>query len=175
MKLKEILFTGFYSGYFPIAPGTAGTVVAMILVLIEYLIFKQNSWIVNLILLIIFFYPSIRLSDDGAKFFNKKDPKQVVIDEIIGYWITILFFPISYKLIIVAFIAFRVFDISKPYPVKSVEKIKGGAGIVLDDCVAGIFAWIVIYLLGIIQLYTGFEILYTNDFIKTIWQYKLFL
>ncbi|HZQ19292.1 MAG TPA: phosphatidylglycerophosphatase A [Terriglobales bacterium] len=76
-----------------------------------------------------------------------KDPQFVVIDEVAGQWITFLFVPVSWKTLLAGFILFRGFDIVKPPPVRQLEKLPGGSGIVLDDVAAGIFALIVMQLL----------------------------
>lgn len=76
-----------------------------------------------------------------------KDPQFVVIDEVAGQWITLLFAPVSWKTLLAGFILFRGFDIVKPPPVRQLEKLPGGTGIVLDDVAAGILALIVMQLL----------------------------
>ena len=144
MKLKELFFTGLYSGYFPFAPGTAGTLVGMAVYVIEYLIFGENCWIANAVVLVLMLYPSIVVSDYGEKFFSKKDPPQVVIDEIIGYWISVLIFPFDWHIAVLAFIIFRIIDILKPFPAKRLQKLKGGLGIMVDDVVAGIYTNLII-------------------------------
>ena len=156
MKIREFLFTAFYSGYSPVAPGTMGTLVAMIIYIIENLICsgidptKLN--IFNLIFLFIILYPSIKLADSAEKFFKTKDPQQVVIDEVLGYWTGILFIPFSFSYAIMAFILFRLFDITKPFPVHSFESLSGGLGIIMDDIAAGIYTLasmhIIIYFLN---------------------------
>jgi phosphatidylglycerophosphatase A len=143
MKIKEFLFTAFYSGYSPVAPGTMGTLVAMIIYIIENLIFydidpiKLN--IFNFIFLLIIIYPSIRLADSAEKFYKTKDPDQVVIDEVLGYWTGVLFIPFSFSYAIIAFILFRFFDITKPFPIRFFESLPGGLGIIMDDIMAGIY------------------------------------
>jgi phosphatidylglycerophosphatase A len=84
---------------------------------------------------------------------GNKDPQQVVIDEVAGQWITFLFAPISWKTLLAGFILFRGFDIVKPPPVRQLEKLPAGTGIVLDDVAAGIFA------LAIMQLLLHFGLL----------------
>lgn len=76
-----------------------------------------------------------------------KDPQFVVIDEVAGQWITYLFAPVSWKTLLVGFILFRGFDILKPSPVRQLERLPGGTGIVLDDVAAGVFALVVMQLL----------------------------
>jgi phosphatidylglycerophosphatase A len=88
-----------------------------------------------------------------ARASGNKDPQQVVIDEVAGQWITLLFAPVSWKTLLAGFILFRGFDIVKPPPVRQLEKLPGGTGIVLDDVAAGMFA------LAIMQLLLHFGLL----------------
>ncbi len=150
MKFKVLLFTAFYSGYSPIAPGTAGTLVGMLIYFIEYLIFGAASLNVHLVLVLVMIYPSIKLGDAGEKYFGEKDPSPVVLDEVMGYWISVLFHPFNWKIAIIAFFVFRIFDIIKPYPARTLENLKGGLGIMLDDYVAGLYTNF--FLFGIIFL-----------------------
>ena len=90
---------------------------------------------------------SILLSNEAAKIFNKDDPSEVVVDEVAGYLTTMMLIPLSLTNVILGFLLFRFFDIVKPYPSRSLESLKGGYGIVLDDIAAGIWANIVLHLL----------------------------
>ena len=76
-----------------------------------------------------------------------KDPQFVVIDEVAGQWITLMFAPVSWKTLLAGFILFRGFDIVKPSPVRQLEKLPSGTGIVLDDVAAGVYALAVMQLL----------------------------
>jgi len=76
-----------------------------------------------------------------------KDPQFVVIDEVAGQWITLFFAPVSWKTLLAGFILFRGFDIVKPPPVRQLEKLPSGTGIVLDDVAAGVYALAVMQLL----------------------------
>lgn len=76
-----------------------------------------------------------------------KDPQNVVIDEVAGQWITLLFAPVSWKTLLAGFILFRGFDILKPPPVRQLERLPEGTGIVVDDVAAGIYALAVMQLL----------------------------
>ena len=76
-----------------------------------------------------------------------KDPQFVVIDEVAGQWITLFFAPVSWKTLLAGFILFRGFDIVKPPPVRQLEKLPSGTGIVLDDVAAGVYALAVMHLL----------------------------
>lgn len=82
-----------------------------------------------------------------------KDPQFVVIDEVAGQWITLLFAPVTWKTVLVGFILFRGFDIVKPPPVRQLERLPEGTGIVMDDVAAGVYA------LGVLQLVLHFRLL----------------
>lgn len=88
----------------------------------------------------------IWVSDEAEKLFQKKDPSFVVIDEVIGILVTMLFLPFQVKYVLMAFISFRIMDILKPYPARKLEAIHGGMGIVIDDIIAGIYAGLAILL-----------------------------
>jgi len=143
MKIKEFIFTAFYAGYSPVAPGTAGTLVAMALYILENLIFSEQDQaflnMINFIFVLLIIYPSIKLGDAAEKFYKSKDPQQVVLDEVLGYWIAILFIPFSFTFAVMAFVLFRIFDIIKPFPASSLESLTGGLGIMIDDIIAGLY------------------------------------
>jgi phosphatidylglycerophosphatase A len=165
-KIKELLFTGLYSGYFPFASGTAGTIVGVALYILLYIITDNYLWQANFILVLIVIYPSFALGSAGADFFDKKDPSEVVLDEIIGFWISILFFSYNWYIIIAAFFIFRFFDILKPYPCNELEKLEGGYGIMLDDYMAGIYTNLVI--LFSLLLLSSFDINFGIKYIGII-------
>ena len=152
MKLREFLFTAFYAGYSPVAPGTAGTFVAMALYIAENFLLGDvlyNSLnYINFIALLLLVYPSIKLCDKAETFYNEKDPQRVVIDEVMGYWTGLLFLPFSISYAIIAFLVFRVFDILKPYPAKRLEKLHGGLGIMIDDYIAGLYTLAVMHVIA---------------------------
>ncbi|TFH41118.1 MAG: phosphatidylglycerophosphatase A [Chrysiogenales bacterium] len=139
MRAREFLFTAFYAGYCPVAPGSAGTLVGMAIYFIVHLLFGEASWVVNLAMVAVLFYPFIRLVDHGERFFGVKDPPQVVLDEVMGYWISVLFYPFNLKIAVAAFFIFRFMDILKPWPINRLQRLKGGVGIMIDDCLAGVY------------------------------------
>ncbi|MBN1497973.1 MAG: phosphatidylglycerophosphatase A [Spirochaetes bacterium] len=144
MKIKELLFTAFYAGYSPVAPGTAGSLVGMAIYFIEYLIFGERSWIVNLIVILVLFYPCTVLAGEGERFFGTKDPSPVVIDEVIGYWISVMFFPFNVKIALSAFVIFRILDVVKPWPAGRLQRLKGGLGIMIDDSVVAVYTFLIL-------------------------------
>jgi len=82
-----------------------------------------------------------------ARISGIKDPQQVVIDEVAGQWIALLFAPVSWKTLLGGFILFRGFDILKPPPVRQLERLPAGTGIVVDDIAAGLYSLVVMQLL----------------------------
>lgn len=139
MWWKELLFTALYTGYFPVASGTAGTLLSMGLYVAEYIIFGELSWMVNIAIVCAMIYPSIKLGDAGEKFFGKKDPPEIVLDEVMGYRIAVLFYPFNWTIALAAFLIFRILDIVKPYPARSAQNLKGGLGVMLDDYIVGAY------------------------------------
>jgi phosphatidylglycerophosphatase A len=143
-----ILATGLGVGYSPVAPGTLGTLVAILI----YYFLSEISPPLYEITLIGFFFLSVWVSENAERFFRKKDDQRIVIDEIIGFLTTMLWVPKTIRFVIIGFFLFRFFDILKPFPIRRLEKgFKGGFGVVLDDVVAGVYANIVLRLIhGII-------------------------
>jgi phosphatidylglycerophosphatase A len=126
---------GFGSGAVPKAPGTAGTLVAVIM----YLLLPQISPLIYVSLLLISFVFGVWICGKTAQDIGIKDPSGIVWDEFVGYWITMFMAPSGW--IWVIFVLFRLLDIVKPWPIKWADKqIGGGMGIMLDDVLAGIMA-----------------------------------
>jgi phosphatidylglycerophosphatase A len=144
---RFILFlaTGFGVGYSPVAPGTLGTLVA---IPIYYFLSGIPSPLYE-ITLGGFFFLAVWISENAERFFGKKDDQRIVIDEIMGFLITMLWIPKTVRFIIIGFFLFRFFDILKPFPIRRLEKgLKGGYGVVLDDVLAGVYGNIILQLIG---------------------------
>ena len=136
-----LLGTGFYSGYFPLAPGTAGTVVGIGF----SWCFSQFSPAIYGITVLAFIFFSAWIAEGAEKIFQKKDDPSIVIDEIAGFLVAITWIPWNWSNVGIGFILFRFFDIIKPFPSRWIEKnLPGGWGITLDDIVAGIYANIIL-------------------------------
>jgi len=136
-------------GYVPGVPGTAGTAVAVVCVML----LKPTPPILFLLLLFVAVGGTV-----AAHFaeiaFNRKDPRQVVIDEFAGFLVTMNFVEINWWSVVLGFTFFRIFDILKPPPVRTLERyLAGGFGIMADDLMAGIYAnislHVCLYLTGI--------------------------
>ena len=144
-----IIATGFGVGYSPVAPGTLGTLVA---IPIYYFLSDIPSPLYE-ITLVGFFFLSVWISEKAEIFFVKKDDQRIVIDEIVGFLITMLWIPKTTRFIIIGFILFRFFDILKPFPIRRLEKgLRGGYGVVLDDVAAGVYANIILQVIHLFIL-----------------------
>ena len=141
--------TGFFSGKIPFAPGTFGTLAAIPFALVFLIIPASfyGVYVVGLILGAIYF------ADKAERIIGRKDPGCIVIDEIAGYVVALSIVPVNIYTLAAGFFIFRFFDIIKSAPVRYFEdNFSGGAGIVLDDIMAGILTAAVlkiIYLSGI--------------------------
>lgn len=136
-KAKIIISTFFFAGYSPIVPGTAGTAAGVLL----YLLLAQYAsiWIYFAAMMIIAAV-GVWASDFAEQFFGVKDPPQVVIDEVAGFMLAMLFITPTLLHVITGFVIFRILDIIKIPPARAMERFRGGAGIVADDLVAGFYS-----------------------------------
>jgi len=142
---KSILFlsSGTYLGYLPIASGTFGSLWGIPLF---YWLSRKGPWI-QLIIVIGLILIAIFLAGQAEKSLGRKDPSQVVIDEIVGYLTTMFGISFSWKMALAGFFLFRIMDIFKPYPIRKIDqRLPGGWGIVLDDVLAGIYCQIILRL-----------------------------
>ncbi|MBN2062519.1 MAG: phosphatidylglycerophosphatase A [Deltaproteobacteria bacterium] len=136
-KTAMILATWFGSGILPVAPGTFGSLAGLPLVVILSYLGDLYTGIALLALIPLAVWSS-RLCEILLK---RRDPKEVVIDEVTGFLLSIYLIPFSCVSIFLGFLFFRIFDILKPFPIGWADrKIKGGKGIVTDDLLAGIYA-----------------------------------
>jgi phosphatidylglycerophosphatase A len=143
-KFTRVLAVGFGSGLVPLAPGTAGTVVGIPV----YILFSYFYWPVHLLSIIALSFLAVFVSQEAERLFREKDPSRVVIDEIAGFQFTMFLVTPTVVHVLLGFILFRIFDITKPFPIRFCErKLPGGYGVVGDDVVAGIYASIVLQLL----------------------------
>ena len=136
-KLIKLLATGCGSGYAPVAPGTAGTVVGVLL----YFLLAALPGPAHLFTLLVFTAAAVYLAGVAEVIFGKKDPPCIVIDEMAGLLWAMLYVPPTIPAVIIGFILFRFFDIVKLFPVRLLQdKLPGGYGVVGDDVMAGIYS-----------------------------------
>lgn len=140
-SFEKFIGSGFFTGYFPVASGTVGSVAAIVIYLIPG--FEQLFVIIPATLVIIFYGIYI-----GTKFEAEygKDPAQCTIDEVAGTWISLIALPKTFGIIIAAFFLWRILDIIKPPPARNLERLKGGLGIMIDDVISGIYTLIIMHL-----------------------------
>lgn len=133
---------GFGSGLAPVAPGTFGTIAAIPI----YLMMQDLPLWLYLAMTVAAFFIGITICQQSADWLGKDDPSAVVWDEIVGYLVTMIAAPTGWLWVVVGFILFRLFDILKPWPIGWFDKnLHGGLGIMVDDVIAGIFAFICLY------------------------------
>jgi phosphatidylglycerophosphatase A len=150
-KIIENLATWFGLGNAPKMPGTVGTVGAIPLFLV-FLLFKDSEYYNNIyfIFLVAFFMFSVYVSEKAEAIYQEKDAQCIVIDEVLGYMTTMFLVKATIINVILGFILFRIFDITKPYPIRKLQNLKGGIGVVIDDFLAGIMANIILVIGGMI-------------------------
>ena len=145
----EWIGTVFYIGKLPLAPGTWASIFA---VLCWYFLFQSvNHFVLPAISIFLFLIGGIA-SDTIVKHSKEHDPSRIVIDEWVGQWVALSMMPINIRTGVVAFVAFRIFDIIKPGPVRKMEKRAGGWGIMADDVMAGIMAYFVVLIFNAVIL-----------------------
>ena len=145
MILRFIL-TGFYIGKIKYAPGTFGTLLAIPM----FLLIQDLSLISKILFVFLFFLLSLFLLNTSykRKVFDEIDDKSIVIDEIIGYLVFIIFFENTLFDLTIGFLLFRLFDILKPYPISLIDKkMKNALGVILDDIIAGLFSGITLFII----------------------------
>ena len=146
-RLILFLATGALSGYVPVAPGTAGTLVGLAVYLAGLGALSAPLYLVTLAAAIAL---AVWVSEEAIALLGKKDPPQVTIDEVVGLLTTMALVPtrgafhvgpISISATaLLGFLLFRFFDILKPFPIRNIERAPGGLGVVLDDVMAGVYA-----------------------------------
>lgn len=142
----HFLALGFGSGLIKPAPGTWGTLSAVPLYLL-LLMFMSSSSVAYLSIILISFLVGVYLCGQTAKDVGVHDHGAIVWDEIVGFLITMAFVPLTWSNVVLGFVLFRFFDIIKPWPIKLLDRhVHGGFGIMIDDVLAGIFAWVLLIL-----------------------------
>jgi phosphatidylglycerophosphatase A len=149
----RVVATWFFCGYAPVGPGTVGSAAALA---IAWLLHRYAGFpaIAFAYLASLLGWPAVRSADVTAREAGLKDPQFVVVDEVVGQWIAIAGATrLNWKSWLGAFVLFRLFDIWKPPPVRQLERLPGGTGIVADDVMAGAYAALVLFAAGWFNLY----------------------
>lgn len=152
-RLAVLVATWFGCGYFPKGPGTAGSAAAVVLAVVLHAATGSPGWIFG-ILSIVLFPLAVWAAGVTATVTGRKDPGLVVVDEVAGQWLTFAGAGVlNWKTFLAGFVLFRLFDIWKPWPVRRLESLPGGTGIVTDDMMAGVYGALVLFLAGCFNFY----------------------
>lgn len=153
-SLSKIIATFFGVGYFPVAPGT---LTSLIVVLLYKFYLHSLSWPFYLLLLFFLFSVGVFTSTKYSLEIKKRDPRRIVIDEAFGQLLVLFQIGESWGTgwlpLLSCFLLFRIFDIIKPFPIKKVETLPKGWGIVMDDLVAAVYAGVIINLYLLLKFY----------------------
>jgi phosphatidylglycerophosphatase A len=144
--LIKLISTGFYAGYMPFAPGTTGSLLG---VLIYILLYKYPFAFV--LVTLILFTAGFMSCAKAEWVFNEKDSKKIVIDEIASMCLVFIFIKPDWLMLAAGFLLFRFFDIVKPFPAKTVEKLSGSKAVMLDDMVAAVYTVVLLFALSRLQ------------------------
>jgi len=144
--LPALIGTGFGAGYWPWGPGTAGALVATLMWYgLSALVPAAWMMLVTVALVLMFQVAGIWAANRLAPCWGE-DPSRVVVDEMVGVWIALLAAPaMSWGYALAAFVLFRFFDMVKPFGVRHMEKMGGGVGVMMDDVLAGIYSFLLLY------------------------------
>ena len=145
IKISELIATCFKVGYLPLAPGTWGSIFA---ILVWWIFLKDLDPLIFGIIIILFFFIGIIVSNVIIDQNGNNDPSHIIIDELVGQWLALWILPDGYFYIIIAFILFRFFDIIKPWPIRFMEQLPKGLGVMCDDLTAGLITLILIQIIN---------------------------
>ncbi|MBS9426187.1 phosphatidylglycerophosphatase A [Photorhabdus caribbeanensis] len=148
----HLLATGFGSGLSPVVPGTMGSAAAIPFWLLLVRFPEWICWLVIIVGVLFGIMICQRTSDD----MKVHDHGSIVWDEFIGMWITLMAIPVvNWQWILTGFMVFRILDMWKPWPIRWFDRyVHGGLGIMLDDIIAGVFSFVIVWLLAFYQILT---------------------
>ncbi|MEC9274479.1 MAG: phosphatidylglycerophosphatase A [Candidatus Neomarinimicrobiota bacterium] len=146
LKISEWIATCFKVGYLPLAPGTWGSVFA---ILLWWVLLKDLNTYIFGVVIIIFLLIGIVVSNIIIDQSGDHDPSHIIIDELVGQWLALFLLPEGFFNIAISFILFRFFDIIKPWPIRLIEKLPKGLGVMSDDLTAGLITLVLIQVINI--------------------------
>jgi len=136
-KFVTFVATGGYAGFFPVAPGTVGALVGLLL----FYLFSNFSLAIYLLTTAALFFLGAWAAARAEISLGRKDSPKIVIDEVVGYLVTMVLIPFTFANALGGFLLFRLFDIIKPPPARKIDRqMQGGFAVLLDDAVAGFYA-----------------------------------
>ncbi len=158
MRFSKLIASGVGTGYAPLAPGTAGSLLGIIvLYMLNFVLYKIDVQqplvlVLNLIVIVGFLFLGVYAIKNVHKEWAH-DASKIVIDEIVGVWIAAYAVPFHWKYFLSAFILFRFFDIYKPMFIRKIDRMKGDWSVMVDDVVAGVYAAIVLQLIMYFRIF----------------------
>jgi phosphatidylglycerophosphatase A len=148
-SLIIFIATGAYSGFSPIAPGTAGSLVGALVVWLAFGPLWSHSQPLGLVVFVAAFAISCWIAGRAEVIFKEPDSSKIVIDEVLGMAATMYGNPLTAPWMLAGFVLFRVFDVMKPFPADWIDRrMEGGTGVMLDDLVSAIYANILLQVAG---------------------------
>ncbi len=139
-RFAILLSSFFYSGYFPVAPGTAGSAAALVLFV---LVRGSGSPVLEALVIAAVALVGTWSASITERHLARTDPGQIVIDEVLGMLLTLAFIPLRWPGVLLGFFVFRALDIVKPFPANVAERLHGGLGVMADDAIAGVYGNII--------------------------------
>lgn len=146
--ISKVFATFFGAGYFPVAPGTFAS---LITALVYKFFLAQWEWGLYVRLWLAVFLVGLVFATLFSRELRKKDPGQIVIDEVCGQMTALFLVPASWLPMLLSFLLFRLFDVVKPYPIRRLERLEEGLGIMADDVLAGLYAGILVHVYLILK------------------------
>jgi phosphatidylglycerophosphatase A len=138
-RVALVIATAFGAGYSPIAPGTAGSAVALVIL---WLVPFSPIGLIVFFLAVTFFGTWAAQVVEAAV--GDKDPGVIVVDEVAGMTLSVLVLPLTVPVLLAGFVLFRIFDVVKPFPANRLQALHGGVGVMIDDLIAGLYALVVL-------------------------------
>jgi phosphatidylglycerophosphatase A len=149
-RLCLIYASMFYIGRIPGAPGTYASLATTILFFLAYHFSNRILPSIHLSALGLITVAGVLASSQISRNTGQEDPQFIVIDEVAGQLLTFLFLPVNFLNLILGFLLFRIFDMWKPFPIRKLESLGGGVGIMADDLLAGVYGNVVLQLIHIV-------------------------
>jgi phosphatidylglycerophosphatase A len=139
---EKIIGSGFYTGYIPVASGTFGSLIALIIYFIPGF---EKVYVIIPITILLFFY-GVFISFKFESTYGK-DPAECTVDEVVGTWIALMALPKTILIALTSFFIWRILDIVKPFPARTSENLNGGWGIMIDDVISGVYTLLIVHLI----------------------------
>ena len=144
-RLALVVATACGAGYAPLAPGTVGSALTVLI-----LWFAQLSLVGSIVFLIAVTLGGTWAAHHAERLLGRKDPGAIVIDEVAGMTLSVVAFRPTLAVLVIGFVLFRIFDVVKPFPAYASQRVPGGVGVMIDDLIAGAYALGLVVLLRLI-------------------------